>query len=107
MRDLVGSTPQMGHIMNLLRLLTTASVFLLANLSTGVLVYLMTSITAMTFQSLLLRQPAVRRMLGIPIVPKNLRTQLPTMRESAVYLRQWWNNKLADARAAQKVSRRR
>lgn len=104
---MVGTTPQMGHIMNFLRILTTGSVFLLANLSNGVLVYLLTSITCMTAQSLLLRQPAVRRMLGIPIVPKNLRTQLPTMRESAVYLRQWWNNKLADARAAQKVSRRR
>ena len=104
---MVGTTPQMGHIMNFLRILTTGSVFLLANISNGVLVYLLTSITCMTAQSLLLRQPAVRRMLGIPIVPKSLRTQLPTMRESAVYLRQWWNNKLADARAAQKVSRRR
>ncbi|KAM5533519.1 hypothetical protein V8D89_012856 [Ganoderma adspersum] len=106
-RDMVGTTPQMGHIMNFLRILTTGSVFLLANLSNGVLVYLLTSITCMTAQSLLLRQPAVRRLFGIPIVPKNLRTQLPTMRESAVYLRQWWNNKLADARATQKVSRRR
>ena len=107
MRDLVGSTPQMGHIMNLLRLLTTASVFLLANLSTGVLVYLMTSITAMTFQSLLLRQPAVRRALGIPLVPEHLRTPPPTMRESAQYVRKWWFDKMAEARAVERASRRR
>ena len=104
---MVGTTPQMGHIMNLLRLLTTASVFLLANLSNGVLVYLLTSMGCMTAQSLILRQPAIRRMLGIPIVPENLRTQMPTMRESAVYLREWWNKKMADARAVEKASRRR
>ncbi|PIL25842.1 transporter [Ganoderma sinense ZZ0214-1] len=106
-RDMVGTTVQMGHVMNLFRVLTAASVFVLANLSNGVLVYLLTSMTCMTAQSLLLRHPAVRRMLGIPIVPKNLRMQLPTMRESAAYLRQWWNNKMADARAAQRASRRR
>lgn len=33
MRDLVGQTPQMGHIMNFLRILTTGSVFLMANLT--------------------------------------------------------------------------
>lgn len=104
---MVGATPQMGHIMNFLRILTTGSVFLLANLSNGVLVYLLTSITCMTAQSLLLRQPAVRRALGIPIIPKNLRTPMPSMRESALYVRQWWNNKLADARAAEKARRRR
>ena len=104
---MVGTTPQMGHIMNLLRLLTTGSVFLLANLSNGVLVYLLTSITCMTAQSLLLRQPAIRRALSIPLIPKNLRTPMPSMRESALYVRQWWSNKLADARAAEKAQRRR
>lgn len=33
MRDMIASTPQMGHIMNFLRILTTGSVFLMANLN--------------------------------------------------------------------------
>ncbi|RPD60686.1 hypothetical protein L226DRAFT_505197 [Lentinus tigrinus ALCF2SS1-7] len=102
MRDLVGQTPQMGHIMNFLRILTTGSVFLMANLSSGVVVYLLTSITAMTFQSLLLRQPAVRRMLGIPLIPKHLRTSAPSMRESYVYARKWINDKISEARVEAK-----
>ncbi|EIW56459.1 membrane insertase OXA1 [Trametes versicolor FP-101664 SS1] len=100
MRDLVGQTPQMGHIMNFLRILTTGSVFLMANLTSGVLVYLISSITAMTLQSLILRQPAVRRALSIPLIPAHLSTPAPSMRESLQYARKWWDDKVADARAA-------
>ncbi|KAI0369293.1 hypothetical protein BV20DRAFT_968152 [Pilatotrama ljubarskyi] len=100
MKDLVGSTPQMGHIMNFLRLLTAGSVFLMANLSSGVLVYLITSISAMIVQSALLRQPAVRRFLRIPQIPAHLRQPTPSMRESFKYARKWWNDKMEDARAA-------
>ena len=98
MRDLVGTTPQMGHIMNGLRLLTTGSVFLMANLSSGVVVYLITSITAMTVQSLILRQPAIRRALGIPIIPAHLRTTPPSMRDSYFYARKWLHDKMDEAR---------
>lgn len=126
MRDLVGTSAQMGHIMNALRVLTTGSVFLMSQLSTvrlsaslachsastnnlaqGVLVYLLTSITAMTAQSLILRQPAVRRALGIPLIPAHLRQPAPTMRESLQYARQWWSNKVSEARTAQREINRR
>ena len=126
MRDLVGTSAQMGHIMNALRVLTTGSVFLMSQLSTvhlstslachststnnltqGVLFYLLTSITAMTAQSLILRQPAVRRALGIPLIPAHLRQPAPTMRESLQYARQWWSNKVSEARAAQREINRR
>lgn len=100
MRDLVGQTPQMGHIMNGLRLLTTASVFLMGSLPSGVVVYLITSILSMTGQSLLLRQPAVRRALSIPLIPKHLQSQAPSMRESFEYLKKWWNEKKMEAAAA-------
>ncbi|KAI0632984.1 60Kd inner membrane protein-domain-containing protein [Trametes polyzona] len=102
MRDLVGQTPQMGHIMNGLRVLTTGSVFLMANLSSGVLVYLISSIVAMMIQSVTLRQPAVRRLLGIPLIPAHLRTPAPSMLESVKYARQWWNNKVEEAKKAQR-----
>ncbi|KAI0354285.1 hypothetical protein OH77DRAFT_1426361 [Trametes cingulata] len=98
MKDLVGSTPQMGHVMNFLRLLTAASVFLMANLSSGVLVYLITSICAMIVQSALLRQPAVRRFLRIPAIPEHLRQPTPSMAESVQYARKWWDDKVQDAR---------
>ena len=98
MRDLIGQTPQMGHVMNALRILTTGSVFLMASLSSGVVVYLITSITAMTAQSVILRQPAVRRMLGIPLIPEHMRTSAPSMRESYVYARKWLQDKIDDAR---------
>ncbi|KAH9852954.1 60Kd inner membrane protein-domain-containing protein [Lenzites betulinus] len=98
MRDLVGSTPQAGHIMNFLRILTTGSVFLMANLNAGVLVYLISSIVAMTLQSVVLRQPAIRRILRIPLIPEHLRVASPTMRESLKYAQKWWNDKVNDAR---------
>ncbi|KAI0651166.1 60Kd inner membrane protein-domain-containing protein [Trametes meyenii] len=100
MRDLIGQTPQMGHIMNFLRVLTTGSVFLMANLSSGLVVYLITSITAMIAQSLVLRQPAVRRLLRIPLIPDHIRTPAPSMVDSVKYVRKWWNDKVAEARAA-------
>ncbi|KAI0673121.1 60Kd inner membrane protein-domain-containing protein [Trametes maxima] len=100
MRDLIGQTPQMGHIMNFLRILTTGSVFLMANLSSGLVVYLITSITAMIAQSLILRQPGVRRLLRIPLIPDHMRTPAPSMVDSFKYARKWWNDKVADARAA-------
>ena len=105
MRDLVGQTAQMGHIMNGMRLLTTASIFLMASLPSGVVVYLITSILAMTGQSLLLRQPAVRQLLRIPLIPRHLVTPAPTMRESFVYVKKWWNDKKTEA-AAQALKRR-
>ncbi|KAI0742925.1 60Kd inner membrane protein-domain-containing protein [Daedaleopsis nitida] len=98
MRDLVASTPQTGHIMNALRVLTTGSVFLMGHLNIGVLVYLMTSILTMTGQSLLLRQAGIRRALGIPIIPKHLRAETPSMRDSLVYAKKWWQSKMDDAR---------
>lgn len=64
------------------------------------LVYLISSITAMTLQSLILRQPAVRRALSIPLIPAHLSTPAPSMRESLKYARKWWDDKVADARAA-------
>ncbi|KAI0659620.1 60Kd inner membrane protein-domain-containing protein [Cubamyces menziesii] len=102
MRDMIGSTPQMGHIMNFLRVLTTGSVFLMANLSSGVIVYLITGIVMMTLQSLLLRQPVIRRMLGIPLVPEHMRQPVPSMMDSLRYARQWWNEKAADVKASQR-----
>ncbi|RDX47697.1 hypothetical protein OH76DRAFT_1353989 [Lentinus brumalis] len=105
MRDLIGQTPQMGHIMNALRVLTTGSVFLMANLSSGVVVYLITSITAMTLQSLILRQPAARRMLSIPSIPEHMRGTAPSMRESFVYARKWIKDKMDEARVEAKTRR--
>ncbi|KAH9894023.1 60Kd inner membrane protein-domain-containing protein [Cubamyces lactineus] len=102
MRDMIGATPQMGHIMNFLRVLTTGSVFLMANLSSGVIVYLITGIVMMTLQSLILRQPIVRRMLGIPLIPAHLRQSPPSMMDSLRYARKWWNDKAADVKASQR-----
>ncbi|KAJ2965527.1 hypothetical protein NUW54_g14089 [Trametes sanguinea] len=103
MRDLVGQTPQMGHIMNGLRVLTTGSVFLMANLSSGVLVYLITSIIMMIIQMLYPPPtPLSRRALGIPLIPEHMRKPVPSMRESLQYARKWWNQKVEDARAGKR-----
>ncbi|KAI0327341.1 hypothetical protein GY45DRAFT_1257183 [Cubamyces sp. BRFM 1775] len=102
MRDMVGASPQMSHVMNFLRLLTTGSVFLMANLSSGVIVYLLTGIVMMILQSFALRQPAVRRMLGIPLIPAHLRQPAPSMMESLRFARKWWNNQVADVKAQKK-----
>ena len=56
----------------------------------------------MTLQSLLLRQPVIRRMLGIPLVHEHMRQHVPSMMDSLRYARQWWNEKAADVKASQR-----
>ena len=68
----------------------------------GTVVYVITSIIAMTAQSLILRQPAIRQKLRIPLIPAHLRQPSPSMRDSFEFARKWWVNKVSEARESQR-----
>ncbi|KAI0920635.1 hypothetical protein AcW1_002321 [Taiwanofungus camphoratus] len=99
LRDLTAA-PHMAHMVNFFRVLSIASVPLMLHLSSGVLVYLMTSMAAMAVQTLILRQPAVRRALGIPIIPVQHQNKPASFMESYDFAKQWWKEKKAEQEAA-------
>ncbi|KAI0076978.1 hypothetical protein K474DRAFT_1596816 [Panus rudis PR-1116 ss-1] len=106
LRDMTPA-PHMPHLINLFRVLTTASVFLMMNLPSGVLVYIVTSIVGIMAQTAILRVPAVRRVLGIPIIPKTQTLKPASMRESLAYAKKWWEQQKRDAELKAKASQRR
>lgn len=67
----------------------------------------MTSMAAMAVQTLILRQPAVRRALGIPIIPVQHQNKPASFMESYDFAKQWWKEKKAEQEAAIRASRRR
>ncbi|GJE89000.1 hypothetical protein PsYK624_050890 [Phanerochaete sordida] len=96
MRDMAASetTP---HLINGLRILSILGVLLMLKLPAGVLVHLLTGTVCMSVQSAVLRLPAVRRALDIPVRPANAGTKSVSMMDSIRYLGQWWQKKQADA----------
>lgn len=71
------------------------------------LVYVISSITAMSIQSVVLRQPAVRRALGIPIVERKHEIKSASFLESIDYAKKWWENKKKEQEDVIRTSRRR
>ena len=63
--------------------------------------YVLTGITAMLVQTSVLRLDAVRRMLRIPVLPKNTDVKPVTFRESIDHLKKWFReqNQVAQERA--------
>ena len=65
--------------------------------------YVLTGIAAMLVQTSILRQDAVRRMLRIPLLPKNMDVKPVTFKESVDLLKRWFReqNRIAQERAVQ------
>lgn len=105
-RDMV-TAPHMAHMINFFRVLSLVGIPLMWNLPSGVLVYVISSITAMSIQSVVLRQPAVRRALGIPIVERKHEIKSASFLESIDYAKKWWENKKKEQEDVIRTSRRR
>ncbi|KAH8077084.1 60Kd inner membrane protein-domain-containing protein [Cristinia sonorae] len=97
MKDM-SAAPQMPHLINLFRVLSLVGVPIMAHLPSGVVVYLLTSILAMTAQTLLLRVPAVRRAFGIPILAQGVGNKSVSMSESVQYASKWFKQKMEEAK---------
>ncbi|KAH9943919.1 hypothetical protein B0H21DRAFT_884184 [Amylocystis lapponica] len=99
------AAPHMVHIVNGFRLLSIVGVVFMINLPSGVMVYLITSIAASAVQTLALRQPAIRRALKIPVVPRQNQARAASFRESYHYLKKWWQDKQEEQAAIIKARR--
>ena len=67
----------------------------------GLNLYVLTGITAMVIQTTLLQRDVVRRVLRLPILPKNTNVKPVTFKESIDYLKKWFRdqNQIAQERA--------
>ncbi|KAF8064291.1 60Kd inner membrane protein-domain-containing protein [Lyophyllum atratum] len=99
--------PEMGHIMNGLRLLSVAGIWVMSAFPSGLMVSLLTTSVATTAQSWLLQQPRVRAALDIPTVPRESQGKLPSPMETVEYVIMKYRAKIDEAKAqAQKPGRR-
>ncbi|KAG6865243.1 hypothetical protein C0991_004185 [Blastosporella zonata] len=103
--DLV-SRPEMGHVMNGLRVLSLAGVFIMSSFPSGLMVSLLTTSAATTVQSWALQQPKIRASLNIPQVPREARGKLPSPKETVQYLIKMYRDKIDEAKAQQQRGRR-
>lgn len=71
------------------------------------MVYLITGVVSMIAQTYILRIPAVRRVLKIPIIPDTMRVKPPTFMESVHHGMKWLQNKNADAQAQARAQARK
>ncbi|TFK71188.1 hypothetical protein BDN72DRAFT_794224 [Pluteus cervinus] len=94
--------PEMGHIMNGLRFLSVAGIWVMAGLPSGLMVSLLTTAIATTVQSLALQWAPLRRYFGIPIVSESVRGRLPSPLQTVHYLTDMYKQRVAEAAAMQK-----
>ncbi|TFK29116.1 inner membrane protein OXA1L [Coprinopsis marcescibilis] len=100
-REMDQSSPMSGHIMNLFRGLSVMTIFLMSSFPTGLFIGLLTTAVLTTAQSLILRSPAVRTMVGIPVLPANQDAKLPSFMESIQYAKDTFLEKKKAAERAQ------
>ncbi|KAG6889691.1 hypothetical protein C0995_015439 [Termitomyces sp. Mi166 len=99
--DLI-SRPEMGHLMNLLRVLSVVGIFVMKSFPSGLMVSLITTSAATTLQSWALQKPQVRASLNIPQVPVEARGKLPTPVESVNFVIAKWRAKVEEAKQQQR-----
>jgi YidC/Oxa1 family membrane protein insertase len=71
------------------------------------MVSLLTGVTAMAVQSLILRAPSIRKALDIPRIPDHLRTKPPTFLETVRVGIEWFKKKNAEAQAQTRAQQRK
>ncbi|KIL64645.1 hypothetical protein M378DRAFT_126486 [Amanita muscaria Koide BX008] len=89
--------PEMGHIMNGLRVLSIFGVWVMNSFPSGLMVSLLVTSMATMLQSVVLQIPSIRRALDIPIVPKEHRGKLPSPAETVRYVIKSWKAKVVEA----------
>jgi YidC/Oxa1 family membrane protein insertase len=101
------SIPLMGHFPSVRVFLYSASPSLLCHILIvfdtlqGLNLYVLTGIAAMLVQTAILRRDVVRRMLRIPVLPKDTDVKPVTFKESVDHLKKWFReqNEIAQERA--------
>ncbi|KAI0263666.1 60Kd inner membrane protein-domain-containing protein [Russula aff. rugulosa BPL654] len=90
-----------AHMINAFRVVSVISIPLMGNFPSGLNLYVLTGITAMVIQTALLQRDVVRRVLRLPILPKNTNVKPVTFKESIDYLKKWFRdqNQIAQERA--------
>ncbi|EMD34920.1 hypothetical protein CERSUDRAFT_157655 [Gelatoporia subvermispora B] len=101
------ATPALPHIINFFRVFSVVGVFLMSSLPSGVLTYLGTTMVFGIAQTLVLRIPAVRTTLGVPIVPKEHQPKPVSFMESIRYAQKWWDEQKSQAKAGPTAAKRR
>ncbi|PPQ80347.1 hypothetical protein CVT25_003630 [Psilocybe cyanescens] len=78
--------PEMGHIMNIFRILTIPGIAFMASFPSGLVLSLMTTAILTTLQTLIMRIPAIRHKLRIPIAHPSTYGRLPSVMETFRYV---------------------
>ncbi|KAG6910379.1 hypothetical protein DXG01_011094 [Tephrocybe rancida] len=98
--------PQMGHVMNGLRVLSIMGIYIMGSFPSGLMVSLLTTSAATTLQSWALQQPSIRAKLNIPQVPLEARGKLPSPLETVQYLIAKYRTMAEEAKTQQRQGRR-
>jgi YidC/Oxa1 family membrane protein insertase len=95
------SIPLMGHFPSVCGPSTPCHLIRRPTFFQGLNVYVLTGITAMVIQTAMLQRDAVRRILRIPVLPKNSNVKPVTFQESIDHLKKWFReqNQIAQERA--------
>ncbi|KAI9455898.1 60Kd inner membrane protein-domain-containing protein [Lactarius psammicola] len=90
-----------AHMINAFRVVSVISIPLMGQFPSGLNLYVLTGIAAMLVQTSVLRKDAVRRILRIPLLPKNTNVKPVTFQESIDHLKKWFReqNRIAQERA--------
>ncbi|KXN83193.1 Mitochondrial inner membrane protein OXA1L [Leucoagaricus sp. SymC.cos] len=99
--------PNMGHLMNALRVLSVLTIGITASLPAGLVVSLVTATFLTVLQTIALRNQSLRRLLGINNLPESV--PLPSIRESVDWAIKGIKRKMEEAKniEAHKVQRAR
>ncbi|EAU87824.1 inner membrane protein OXA1L [Coprinopsis cinerea okayama7 len=99
-REMDTSNPSAGHLMNVFRGLSVLTIYFMSSFPQGLFLGLLTTSGLTIVQSLLLRSDGVRRLVGIPVVKREMQGKLPSFLESFRYARKMMEDKQKAAVAA-------
>ncbi len=94
------SIPFMGHFPSVCGSSTPCHLIRRPTFFQGLNLYVLTGIAAMLIQTVILRRDVVRRMLRLPVLPKNTDMKPVTFKESIDHLKKWFReqNQIAQER---------
>ncbi|KZT03261.1 uncharacterized protein LAESUDRAFT_603008, partial [Laetiporus sulphureus 93-53] len=98
-KDMAVSSPYAVHMVNFFRVLSIVSIPVIWNFPSGTMVYVVTGITCLIVQTAVLRVPAVRVFLNIPIIAKRDSVKPASFKDSIEYVKKWWKDKKAEQEA--------
>ncbi|KAJ7146175.1 60Kd inner membrane protein-domain-containing protein [Mycena epipterygia] len=87
-RDMDPGRPELGHIMNGLRVLTVVAIFWMDHFPSGLMLSLLVTSATAVLQALIFRSPAFRRAVNIPqwTPPPPDAPKMPGMKDTALYV---------------------